>query len=77
MRKQVTWLGKLIASIFTVLGVSIFALPAGIIGTGLAINVQEEQRALQRRQKKLPAAALIQCCWRYFSRISFDKKMKE
>jgi hypothetical protein len=77
MPKQVTWLGKLIASIFTILGVSIFALPAGIIGTGLAINVQEEQRALQRRQKKLPAAALIQCCWRYFSRISFDKKMKE
>ncbi len=67
MSKQVTWLGKLIACIFTILGISIFALPAGIIGTGLAINVQEEQRVLRRKQKKLPAALLIQCCWRYFS----------
>ncbi|CAG2113483.1 unnamed protein product, partial [Medioppia subpectinata] len=63
----VTWAGKLITCIFTILGVSIFALPAGIIGTGLAINVSEEQRVERRIKRKVPAAVLIQRCWRYYA----------
>ncbi|CAG2171317.1 unnamed protein product, partial [Oppiella nova] len=66
-RVPVTWVGKLITCIFTILGVSIFALPAGIIGTGLAISVSEEQRVENRMRKKLPAAVLIQTCWRYYA----------
>ncbi|XP_054152682.1 potassium voltage-gated channel subfamily KQT member 5-like [Oppia nitens] len=66
-RVPVTWLGKLITCVFTIVGVSIFALPAGIIGTGLAMNVQEDQRAENRIKKRKPAAILIQRCWRYYA----------
>ena len=52
------------SSLFTVLGVAIFALPAGIIGTGLALKVEEEERNQQRKKKKVAAAVLIQCMWR-------------
>ena len=37
-------LGKIIGSIFSVLGISLFALPAGILGTGFALKVQEQHR---------------------------------
>ncbi|CAG2112628.1 unnamed protein product, partial [Medioppia subpectinata] len=63
-RIPVTWLGKLVSSVFTVLGVAIFALPAGIIGAGLALKIEEEERNRQRRKKKVAAATLIQCAWR-------------
>ncbi|CAG2111704.1 unnamed protein product [Medioppia subpectinata] len=63
-RIPVTWLGKLVSSVFTVLGVAIFALPAGIIGAGLALKIEEEERNRQRRKKKAAAATLIQCAWR-------------
>lgn len=48
------------------LGVAIFALPAGIIGTGLALKVEEEERNQQRKKKKVAAAVLIQCMWRCY-----------
>ena len=64
-RVPTTWLGKLISSIFTVLGVAIFALPAGIIGAGLALKVEEEERNRQRKKKKAAAATLIQSAWRW------------
>ncbi|XP_054165209.1 potassium voltage-gated channel subfamily KQT member 2-like [Oppia nitens] len=65
-RVPITWLGKLISSLFTVLGVAIFALPAGIIGTGLALKVEEEERNQQRKKKKVAAAVLIQSMWRCY-----------
>ena len=37
-------IGKIIGSIFSVLGISLFALPAGILGTGFALKVQEQHR---------------------------------
>ena len=71
---QATWLGKLISSIFTVLGVAIFALPAGIIGAGLALKVEEEERNRQRKKKKNAAATLIQCTWRcYKANIQYNE----
>ncbi|CAG2180864.1 unnamed protein product, partial [Oppiella nova] len=73
-RVPVTWLGKLIASVFTVLGVALFALPAGIIGAGLALKVEEEERNRQRKKKKAAAATLIQCAWRcYKSSIKYNE----
>lgn len=59
-------MGKLVSSIFTVLGVAIFALPAGIIGAGLALKIEEEERNRQRKKKKVAAAVLIQCTWRCY-----------
>lgn len=61
---QQTWLGKLITTMFTILGVAIFALPAGIIGTGLALKIEEEERNQIRNMKKVSAAVLIQRAWR-------------
>ena len=56
----------MISSLFTILGVAIFALPAGIIGTGLALKIEEEERNQQRKKKKVAAAVLIQCMWRCY-----------
>ncbi len=76
-RVPITWLGKLISSIFTILGVAIFALPAGIIGAGLALKVEEEERNRQRRKKKVAAAVLIQCTWKcYKANVNYNEMSK-
>ena len=49
---------------FTILGVAIFALPAGIIGTGLALKIEEVERNNIRNRKKVAAALLIQRAYR-------------
>lgn len=51
---------------FTILGVAIFALPAGIIGTGLALKIEEEERNQIRNRKKVAAAILIQRAFRCY-----------
>ncbi|ESO01883.1 hypothetical protein HELRODRAFT_66265 [Helobdella robusta] len=60
----VTWLGKLIASCCALLGISFFALPAGIMGSGFALKVQQQQRQKHLTRRKGPAAVLIQSLWR-------------
>uniref|UniRef100_A0A8C4NVH1 Potassium voltage-gated channel subfamily KQT member 2 n=1 Tax=Dicentrarchus labrax TaxID=13489 RepID=A0A8C4NVH1_DICLA len=40
----ITWNGRLLAATFTLIGVSFFALPAGILGSGFALKVQEQHR---------------------------------
>lgn len=53
---------------------AIFALPAGIIGAGLALKVEEEERNRQRKKKKNAAATLIQCTWRcYKANIKYNE----
>ncbi|KAF8384344.1 kqt-1 [Pristionchus pacificus] len=39
-----TWPGKIIAAFCALLGISFFALPAGILGSGFALKVQQHQR---------------------------------
>lgn len=34
-----TWIGKLLTAVFFTLGITFFALPAGILGTGFALKV--------------------------------------
>ncbi|KAK0052597.1 potassium voltage-gated channel subfamily KQT member 1, partial [Biomphalaria pfeifferi] len=59
-----TWLGKIVASCFAVFAISFFALPAGILGSGFALKVQQKQRQ-KHFNRQIPAAAtLIQCLWR-------------
>ncbi|CAG2107003.1 unnamed protein product, partial [Medioppia subpectinata] len=60
-----TTLGKLLASICAAIGVSLFALPAGILGVGLALKIEEQQRLRQMVKRRIPAAKLIQSKWRY------------
>ncbi|KAI5626329.1 potassium voltage-gated channel subfamily KQT member 3 isoform X1, partial [Silurus asotus] len=62
-----TWPGRLLAGTFTLIGVSFFALPAGILGSGLALKVQEQHRQKHFEKRRHPAAGLIQSAWRYYA----------
>uniref|UniRef100_A0A8D3CMY4 Potassium voltage-gated channel subfamily KQT member 2 n=1 Tax=Scophthalmus maximus TaxID=52904 RepID=A0A8D3CMY4_SCOMX len=56
----ITWNGRLLAAAFTLIGVSFFALPAGILGSGFALKVQEQHRQKHFEKRRNPAAGLIQ-----------------
>ncbi|UMM19286.1 hypothetical protein L5515_014956 [Caenorhabditis briggsae] len=59
-----TWMGRIVASCFSIFAISFFALPAGILGSGFALKVQQKQRQ-KHFNRQIPAAAtLIQCLWR-------------
>ncbi|CAI4226273.1 unnamed protein product [Auanema sp. JU1783] len=62
-----TWPGKIIAAFCALLGISFFALPAGILGSGFALKVQQHQRQKHLIRRRVPAARLIQCLWRHYS----------
>ncbi|GFY75154.1 potassium voltage-gated channel subfamily KQT member 5 [Trichonephila inaurata madagascariensis] len=63
----ITWPGKLIAAFCALLGISFFALPAGILGSGFALKVQQQQRQKHMIRRRVPAANLIQCLWRCYA----------
>ena len=63
----VTWKGKIMASFCAIAGISFFALPAGILGSGFALKVQQQQRQKHMNRRKVPAATLIQCLWRCYA----------
>ncbi|XP_058719387.1 potassium voltage-gated channel subfamily KQT member 1-like [Poecile atricapillus] len=58
-----TWIGKTIASCFSVFAISFFALPAGILGSGFALKVQQKQRQKHFNRQIPAAASLIQTLW--------------
>ncbi|XP_047540539.1 potassium voltage-gated channel subfamily KQT member 5 isoform X4 [Vanessa atalanta] len=62
-----TWQGKFIASFCALLGISFFALPAGILGSGFALKVQQQQRQKHMIRRRQPAATLIQALWRCYA----------
>ncbi|NXV36043.1 KCNQ4 protein, partial [Rissa tridactyla] len=62
-----TWLGRMLAAGFALLGISFFALPAGILGSGFALKVQEQHRQKHFEKRRTPAANLIQAAWRLYS----------
>lgn len=59
----VTWKGKVIACFCALFGISFFALPAGILGSGFALKVQQQQRQKHMIRRRGPAATLIQSLW--------------
>ncbi|XP_029524240.1 potassium voltage-gated channel subfamily KQT member 1 isoform X1 [Oncorhynchus nerka] len=61
-----TWIGKAIASCFSVFAISFFALPAGILGSGFALKVQQKQRQKHFNRQIPAAASLIQALWRCY-----------
>ena len=63
----VTWKGKIMASFCALCGISFFALPAGILGSGFALKVQQQQRQKHMIRRRIPAATLIQCLWRCYA----------
>ncbi|CBY07169.1 unnamed protein product [Oikopleura dioica] len=59
-----TGMGKFISSVFSIIGICFFALPAGILGTGFALKVQEQHRVKHNVKRRIPAARLIQTLWK-------------
>lgn len=59
-KTPLTWLGRLLSAGFALLGISFFALPAGILGSGFALKVQEQHRQKHFEKRRNPAANLIQ-----------------
>ncbi|XP_078144331.1 potassium voltage-gated channel subfamily KQT member 2-like isoform X3 [Centroberyx gerrardi] len=62
-----TWNGRLLAAAFSMIGVAFFALPAGILGSGFALKVQEQHRQKHFEKRRNPAAGLIQGAWRFYA----------
>ncbi|XP_059838083.1 potassium voltage-gated channel subfamily KQT member 5-like [Hypanus sabinus] len=62
-----TWLGRLLSAGFALLGISFFALPAGILGSGFALKVQEQHRQKHFEKRRHPAASLIQYVWHSYA----------
>ncbi|XP_051558595.1 potassium voltage-gated channel subfamily KQT member 5-like isoform X2 [Myxocyprinus asiaticus] len=62
-----TWTGRMLSAGFALLGISFFTLPAGILGSGFALKVQEQHRQKHFEKRRNPAACLIQAVWRYYS----------
>jgi potassium voltage-gated channel KQT-like subfamily protein len=62
-----TWKGKIIACFCALFGISFFALPAGILGSGFALKVQQQQRQKHMIRRRGPAATLIQSLWRCYA----------
>ena len=62
-----SWSGKIITGVFALVGCAFFALPAGILGSGFALQVAKQKK--QRRYIKVrnPAAKLIQTMWRNYT----------
>eukprot|EP00111_Clytia_hemisphaerica_P001809 TCONS_00005099-protein len=60
----VTWAGKLFCAFFALIGCAFFSLPAGILGTGFALQQKKEKRYIKVRN---PAAYLIQTMWRNYA----------
>ena len=65
--------GKFITSIFAIVGITFFALPAGIISTGFALKVQAQRKRKQFVRRLAPAATLIQRRWRYYQSHKTDE----
>lgn len=61
-----TWYGKMCAAVFALCGISFFALPAGILGSGFALKVTQQQRQKHFRRRRRPAAILLQSYWRLY-----------
>jgi potassium voltage-gated channel KQT-like subfamily protein 1 len=70
-----TWIGRIVASCFSIFAISFFALPAGILGSGFALKVQQKQRQ-KHFNRQIPAAAtLIQCMWRCYAADKHSKSV--
>ena len=69
-----TTIGQCIGGFFGLLGCVVFALPAGIIGTGLAFQVKENERIAKIKMKRNPAAQLIIARYRLV-KVNFHLKV--
>ena len=71
----ITWTGKVFTAIFALIGCAFFSLPAGILGSGFALQVAKQKKEKRYVKVRSPAAYLIQTAWRnYALRKEREKK---
>ena len=63
----VTWTGKFFCAIFALVGCAFFSLPAGILGSGFALQVSKQKKEKRFVKIRHPAAYLIQTIWRNYA----------
>lgn len=59
-----TGAGKICTGFFALVGCAFFALPAGILGSGFALQVAKQKKEKRYTKIKNPAAVVIQTLWR-------------
>ena len=62
-----TWAGKLLTGVFALVGCAFFALPAGILGSGFALQVAKQKKQKRYIKVRNPAAVVLQTFWRNYS----------
>ena len=62
-----TWAGKLLTGVFALVGCAFFSLPAGILGSGFALQVAKQKKQRRFIKVRNPAAIVIQSCWRSYA----------
>ena len=62
-----TWTGKICCAIFALIGCAFFSLPAGILGSGFALQVAKQKKEKRFVKVRNPAAYLIQTMWRNYA----------
>jgi len=71
-----SWAGKMITGVFALIGCAFFALPAGILGSGFALQVAKQKKQKRYIKVRNPAAILIQTCWRNYVLTQSDHRYK-
>ena len=67
--------GQIIGSLLAILGVAIFAFPAGVIGTGLGLQVKENEKIEKLRERRSPAAQLVIARYKLHKSVQIVNKM--
>ena len=62
-----TWAGKLLTGVFALVGCAFFALPAGILGSGFALQVAKQKKQRRFIKVRNPAAVVLQTFWRNYA----------
>jgi len=59
-----TWAGRIVTACLSMIGIAFFSLPAGILGSGFALHVQQKEKQKMYHKQYPAAAQLIQAAWR-------------
>lgn len=59
-----TWTGRIVTACLSMIGIAFFSLPAGILGSGFALHVQQKEKQKMFHKQYPAAAQLIQAAWR-------------
>ncbi|XP_047144975.1 potassium voltage-gated channel subfamily KQT member 4 isoform X1 [Hydra vulgaris] len=69
------WVAKIVTVVFAFIGTAFFALPAGILGSGFALQVAQNKKQKHFNRRLFPAAMVIQYAWRSYSAENWSSKV--